>query len=139
MRLRLVNTAGAPFDNSPATQPPGIPDPDNRLPHPEVMEFRVSSQPVDDPFVLPATLSSSYRRLEYDPLPPSLPVPFAPLARKQQTGFQHRLVGLVEYPDGMLTLRELAEVLEGDAASGEALIAMTDEQGKTVQYRTVAK
>jgi len=130
-RLRLVNTAGAPFDNSPATQPPGIPDPDNRLPHPEVMEFRVSSQPVDDPFVLPATLSSSYRRLEHDRLPPSLPIP--------QTGFQHRLVALVEYPDGMLTLRELAEVLEGDAASGEALIAMTDEQGKTVQYRTVAK
>src|SRR5437588_10187410 len=113
-RLRLVNTAGAPFDNSPATQPPGIPDPDNRLPHPEVMEFRVSSQLVDDPFVLPATLSTSYRRLEHDRLPPSLPVPFAPLARKQQTGFQHRLVGLVEYPDGMLTLRELAEVLEGD-------------------------
>ncbi|MFL5694221.1 MAG: multicopper oxidase family protein, partial [Ktedonobacteraceae bacterium] len=42
-RLTLVNTAGAPFDNSPATQPPGTPDPDNRLPHPEVMEFRVSS------------------------------------------------------------------------------------------------
>jgi FtsP/CotA-like multicopper oxidase with cupredoxin domain len=41
-RLTLVNTAGAPFDNSPATQPPGTPDPDNRLPHPEVMEFRVS-------------------------------------------------------------------------------------------------
>src|SRR5207247_9878681 len=39
-RLRLVNTAGAPFDNSPATQPPGMPDLDNRLPHPEVMEFR---------------------------------------------------------------------------------------------------
>src|SRR5437588_8136115 len=113
-RLTLVNTAGAPFDNSPATQPPGTPDPDNRLPHPEVMEFRVSSQPVDDPFVMPAALSSSYRRLERDRLPPSLPVPFAPLARKQQTGFQHRLVGLVEYPDGMLTLRELAEVLEGD-------------------------
>src|SRR5947199_455974 len=66
-RLRLVNTAGAPFDNSPATQPPGIPDPDIRLPHPEVMQFRVSSQPVDDLFVLPSTLSSSYRSLEHDP------------------------------------------------------------------------
>jgi spore coat protein A len=123
-RLRLVNTAGAPFDNSPAIQPPGMPDPDNRLPHPEVMEFRVSSQPVDDPFVLPATLSTSYRRLEHDRLPPD---------------HQHRLVALVEYPDGMLTLRELAEVQEGEATAGEALIAMTDEQGKTVQYRTVAK
>jgi o-aminophenol oxidase len=123
-RLTLVNTAGAPFDNSPATRTPGIPDPDNRLPHPEVMEFRVSPQPVDDPFVLPATLSTSYRRLEHDRLPPD---------------HQHRLVALVEYPDGMLTLRELAEVLEGDAAAGEALIVIADEQGKTVQYRTVAR
>ncbi len=122
-RLTLVNTAGAPFDNSPATRTPGIPDPDNRLPHPEVMEFRVSPQPVDDSFVLPATLSTSYRRLEHDRLPPD---------------HQHRLVALVEYPDGMLTLRELAEVLEGDAA-GEALIVIADEQGKTVQYRTVAR
>src|SRR5207249_8043077 len=110
-RLTLVNTAGAPFDNSPATQPSGTPDPDNRLPHPEVMEFRVSSQPVDDPFVLPATLSSSYRRLEHDRLPPSLPV--------SQTGIQHRVVAMVEYPAGMLTFHELAEVADGDAAAGE--------------------
>ena len=123
-RLTLVNTAGAPFDNSPATRTPGIPDPDNRLPHPEVMEFRVSPQPVDDPFVLPATLSTSYRRLEHDRLPPD---------------HQHRLVALVEYPDGMLTLRELAEVPEGDAAAGEALIVIADEQGKTVRYRTIAR
>src|SRR3984893_9074058 len=87
-RLTLVNTAGAPFDNSPATQPPGMPDPDHRLPHPEVMEFRVSSQPVDDPFVLPPTLSTSYHRLEHDQLPPN---------------HQHRLVALVEYPDGMFS------------------------------------
>ena len=130
-RLTLVNTAGAPFDNSPATQPPGMPDPDIRLPHPEVMEFRVSSQPVDDPFVLPATLSSSYRRLEYDRLSPSLPI--------LQTGFQHRVVAMVEYPDGMLTFHELAEVLDGDAAAGEALITIADEQRKTVRYRTIAK
>ncbi|HEX6483254.1 MAG TPA: multicopper oxidase family protein [Ktedonobacteraceae bacterium] len=123
-RLTLVNTAGAPFDNSSATRTPGIPDPDKRLPHPEVMEFRVSPQPVDDPFVLPATLSTSYRRLEHDRLPPD---------------HQHRLVALVEYPDGMLTLRELAEVPEGDAAAGEALIVIADEQGKTMRYRTVAR
>jgi o-aminophenol oxidase len=123
-RLTLVNTAGAPFDNSPATQPPGTPDPENRLPHPEVMEFRVSSQPVDDPFVLPETLSPSYRRLEHDRLPPA---------------HQHRVVAMVEYPDGMLTFRELAEVSDGDAAAGEALMAIADEQGKTVRYRTIAK
>ena len=123
-RLTLVNTAGAPFDNSPATQPPGMPDPGNRLPHPEVMEFRVSSQPVDDPFVLPTTLSPSYRRLEHDRLPPD---------------HQHRVVAMVEYPDGMLTFRELAEVPDGDAAAGEVLIATADEQGKTVRYRTIAR
>src|SRR5207245_3311750 len=123
-RLTLVNTAGAPFDNSPATQPPGTPDPDNRLPHPEVMEFRVSSQPVDDPFVLPAALSSSYRRLEHDRLPPV---------------HQHRVVAMVEYPAGMLTFHELAEVPDGDAAAGEALMVIADEQGKTVRYRTIAR
>src|SRR5216683_1005852 len=123
-RLTLVNTAGAPFDNSPASQPPGTPDPENRLPHPEVMEFRVSSQPVDDPFVLPPTLSSSYRRLEHDRLPPA---------------HQHRVVAMVEYPDGMLTFHELAEVSNGDAVSGEALIVIADEQGKTVRYRTIAQ
>ncbi len=42
-RLTLVNTAGAPFDNTPVTRPARMPDPENRLPHPEVMEFRVSS------------------------------------------------------------------------------------------------
>ena len=103
------------------------------------MEFRVSSQPVDDPFVLPATLSSSYRRLEHDWLPPSLPVSFAPLARKQQTGIQHRVVAMVEYPAGMLTFHELAEVADGDAAAGEALLTIADEQGKAVRYRTVAQ
>ncbi len=123
-RLTLVNTAGAPFDNSPATQPAGMPDLENRLPHPEVMEFRVSSQPVDDPFVLPTTLSSSYHRLEHDHLPPA---------------HQHRVVAMVEYPDGMLTFRELAEVQDGDAVSGEALMAIADEQGKTGRYRTIAR
>jgi spore coat protein A len=123
-RLTLVNTAGAPFDNSPATQPPGMPDPENRLPHPEVMEFRVSSQPVDDPFVLPTTLASSYRRLDHGRLPPA---------------HQHRVVAMVEYPAGMLTFRELAQVPDGDAAAGEVLIAIADEQGKTVRYRTIAR
>jgi FtsP/CotA-like multicopper oxidase with cupredoxin domain len=123
-RLTLANTAGAPFDNNPATYPPGTPDPENRLPHPEVMEFRVSSQPVDDPFVLPATLSSSYRRLAHDRLPPA---------------HQHRLVAMVEYPAGMLTFHELDRVPEGETAAGEALLALADEQGKTARYRTIAQ
>jgi len=123
-RLTLVNTAGAPFDGSAATQPPGMPDRENRLPHPEVMEFRVSSQAVDDPFTLPIELSPAYRRIEHDRVPSDHP---------------HRVVAMVEYPDGMLTFRELAEVPNGDAGSSEALIAITDEQGKTGHYRTIAQ
>src|SRR5258707_15093096 len=46
---------------------------------------------------------------------------------------------MVEYPDGMLTFHELAEVLDGDAAAGEALITIADEQRKTGRYRTIAK
>jgi spore coat protein A len=88
------------------------------------MEFRVSSQPVDDPFVLPTILASSYYRLDYGRLP---------------SAHQHRVVAMVEYPAGMLTFRELAQVPDGDAAAGEALIAIADEQGKTVRYRTIAR
>src|SRR5712692_8037551 len=123
-RLTLVNTAGAPFDNAPATSPTGTPDPENRLPHPEVMEFRVSSQPVEDPFVLPVTLSSSYRRLAPDRLPPA---------------HQHRMVAMVEYPDGMLTFHELDRVPDGEAAKGEAIITIADAQGTTARYRTIAQ
>ncbi|HEX6509134.1 MAG TPA: multicopper oxidase family protein [Chloroflexota bacterium] len=123
-RLTLVNTAGAPFDGAPAAQPPGTPDPENRLPHPEVMEIRVSSHPVDDPFTLPTVLSASYRRVEPSELTADLP---------------HRLVAMVEYPDGMLTFRELAEVQVGETESSEALIAITDDSATTKRYRTVAQ
>jgi FtsP/CotA-like multicopper oxidase with cupredoxin domain len=122
-RLRLVNTAGAPFDNSPAVQRPATPDPENRLPHPEVLEFRVSSQAVEDPFVLPAELSPSYRRLAHDRLPPD---------------HRHRIVAMVEYPAGMLTFHELALVPDGEPTAAGARLSVTGEQGTTRQYRTVA-
>jgi FtsP/CotA-like multicopper oxidase with cupredoxin domain len=87
------------------------------------MEFRVSSQPVEDPFVLPTVLSPSYRRLAHDRLPPA---------------HRHRIVAMVEYPDGMLTFHELALVRSGEATGGEVRLSITDEQGTTWQYRTVA-
>ncbi len=123
-RLTLVNTASSPFNVELSPRSPGTADPDNRLPYPEVMEFRVSSEQVDDPFVLPSTLSPSYRRLSYDQLPPN------PM---------QRYFALVEYPQGMLTLRELAEVPDGDATAGEALITVRDDQGTLTHFRTVAK
>jgi hypothetical protein len=46
---------------------------------------------------------------------------------------------MVEYPDGMLTFRELAEVVGGDAAVEEALMAIADERGKTVRFSSSAE
>jgi spore coat protein A len=122
-RLRLVNTAGSPFDGAPFDRAPGQPDPENRLPHPEVMEFRVGSRRVDDPFALPRRLSS-FRRLTAQQLPP---------------GHVRRLVALVEEENGVLTLHELEAVAAGFERPGQRLIAVTDDQGATTRYRTVAK
>jgi len=116
-RLRLVNTAGSPFDGSPSNQAPGTPDPTNRLPYPDVMEFRVSGQRVNDTFVLPEWLAS-FRRLP----PPDV----------------ERLVALVEEVDGMLTLHELEPVNPLEEQPSQPIIAVTGESGITTRYRTVA-
>jgi o-aminophenol oxidase len=121
-RLTLVNTAGAPFDGQPPTLPPGTPDPANRLADADVMQFRVSSHVVDDPFVLPVALSGSYRRLTSEQIP---------------TNVVRRIVALVEQ-DGMLLLYELAPV-DGAATPDEPLITVTDEHGVTRRYRIVAR
>jgi FtsP/CotA-like multicopper oxidase with cupredoxin domain len=122
-RLTLVNTAGAPFDGQPPTQPPGTPDPASRLADADVMQFRVASEAVDDPFVLPAALSSAYRRLTLEQIP---------------AGVVRRLVALVE-DNGMLMLHELAPAGPGAATSDEPLITVTDDNGVTTYYRVVAK
>ncbi|HEV2457618.1 MAG TPA: multicopper oxidase family protein [Ktedonobacterales bacterium] len=125
-RLRLVNTAGAPFDGLPPlpTLPPGTPDPANRLADADVLQFRVTSDSVDDdPFVLSATLSSTYRRLTNEQVP---------------TGAVRRIVALVE-ESGMLMLHELAPAPQGAAAPDEPLISVTDDNGVTTPYRVVAK
>jgi spore coat protein A len=121
-RLTLVNTAGAPFDGQPPTLPPGTPDPANRLADADVMQFHVAAHVVDDPFVLPAALSGSYRRLTLEQIP---------------TNVVRRIVALVEQ-DGMLLLYELAPV-DGAATPDEPLITVTDEHGVTTRYRIVAR
>lgn len=66
--LRLVSTgAGAVVDNPPT--PPGQANPEAGLPEPDVMQFRVSSRPAHDKFVLPEKLSPSFQRLTHDSLP----------------------------------------------------------------------
>lgn len=122
--LTLVNTAGAPFGNDPATQPPGVPDPGNRLPHPEVLQFRVGAVAVTDPFVLPDPLSPTFVRFDHDHLRPHM----------------HRWVALVENTDThMLTLRELEELMPDENGAGASLIALVDETGATRRFRTVAQ
>ena len=122
-RLTLVNTAGAPFDGAAPTQPPGAPDPANRLADADVMQFRVAPEEVDDPFVRPKTLADSYRRLSADQLPANT---------------VRRIVALVEEA-GMLTLHELAALRAGDTDPAEPLITVTDENGMVMRYRTVAR
>jgi FtsP/CotA-like multicopper oxidase with cupredoxin domain len=56
-RLRLVNTRTPPFE--PGTTTPNL----------DVMQFRVRTGPVQDPFRLPSTLSPSFVRLTHDTLP----------------------------------------------------------------------
>jgi len=122
-RLTLVNTAGAPFDGQPPTLPPGAPDPANRLADADVMEFRVAARSVDDPFALPAALSSAYRRLTLEQIP---------------AGAVRRMVALVEQ-DGMLLLYELAPAPVDGATPEESLIRVTDEHGIMTRYQVVAR
>ncbi|MGH3981727.1 MAG: multicopper oxidase family protein [Pseudonocardiaceae bacterium] len=56
-RLTLVNTRTPPFE------------PGTTTPNPDVMQFRVRTRPVRDPFTLPSTLSPSFVRLTHDTLP----------------------------------------------------------------------
>jgi len=56
-RLRLVNTHTPPFE--PGTTTPNL----------DVMQFRVRTRPVRDPFTLPSTLSPSFVRLTHDTVP----------------------------------------------------------------------
>jgi spore coat protein A len=127
-RLTLVNTAGAPFDGLPPMQRPGTPDPENRLADADVMQFRVNAHVVDDQFVLPTVLSSTYRRLSGEQTPANA---------------VRRIVALVE-DNGMLMLHELTPVPADPAGPGtatpdEPLITVTDDKGVMTHYRVVAR
>ncbi|MGW4202453.1 O-aminophenol oxidase PhsA [Streptomyces sp. NPDC004726] len=57
-KLRLVNKG--------RNQRPGVPDPADSVPYPQVMEFRVGRAKVADSFTLPEVLSGSFRRFDHD-------------------------------------------------------------------------
>jgi len=121
-RLRLVNTACVPFVGGAADVVPGASHPEGKLPYPEVMEFRVSADAVEDTFALPDVLSD-VRRTE---------------CPKFDHGYVERFVALVWEPDGALRLRELAELAPGEESHGP-IVELVDERGVTSRYRTLAK
>ncbi|MEY9872616.1 FtsP/CotA-like multicopper oxidase with cupredoxin domain [Streptacidiphilus sp. MAP12-33] len=127
--LRLVNSAQAPFrgDPLPAGVRPGDPLPANRLPEPDVMQFRVADLPPTDGFRLPRTLSASYVRLTHDRLP---------------ADHMHRMLALAADADGTLGLWELGEVPASEAPTGgvqDGIVQVTDQDGVTTTYRRLAR
>ena len=113
----LKSRVGSTFRSNGSTlSPQTSPIPSQQSP--PRMAHKMSQDAVGDLSIRPL------QRFHHDRLPPA---------------HQHRVVAMVEYPDGMLTFHELAEVSDGDAVAEEALMAIVDEQGKTVRYRTIAK
>ena len=122
-KLTMVNTAAAPFKGAAFDRPPGTADPEHRVPFPHVMQFRVSPEPVDDPFVTPKRLSS-FRRMD---------------AADFAAASVQRMIALVKHEvDGhdMFMLHELLPAPAG--AGGEPLVAIEDESGAITNYRTAA-
>jgi FtsP/CotA-like multicopper oxidase with cupredoxin domain len=128
-RLRLVNSAQAPFRGDPLPDGvrPGDPLPGARLPEPDVMEFRVADAPADDPFRLPATLSAGFLRLTHDNVP----------------AHEHRMLMLAADKEGTLGLWEMAEVDAGQAPTGpgtvlDGIVQVKDDKGITKTYQRLA-
>ncbi|GAA1153179.1 spore coat protein A [Kitasatospora gansuensis] len=98
--LRLVNSAPAPAEGAPIGEDDavGIADPANRLPDPEVMEFRVSAAAEPEPFALPAVLSPSFRRLTHDDIP----------------HHNHRVLMITQDTSAMFHFWEMEEVPEAE-------------------------
>jgi FtsP/CotA-like multicopper oxidase with cupredoxin domain len=123
-RLTLVNAAAAPFKGAAFDRPPGTADAEHRVPFPQVMQFRVSPQPADDPFVIPKRLSR-FRRING--------VDLAAAA-------VHRMIALVKHEIDEHDVFMLHELLPAPApVSGEPMIAIQDESGVIANYRTVAE
>jgi FtsP/CotA-like multicopper oxidase with cupredoxin domain len=123
-RLTLVNAAIAPFTGSAFDKQPGTADPEHRLPYPQVMQFRVSSEQADDAFVMPKRLSS-FRRMT------GVEVAAATV---------QRMVALVKHEIEGHDMFFLHELMPAPATTtGEPLIAIQDESGVITNYRTVAQ
>ncbi|ARZ70159.1 multicopper oxidase domain-containing protein [Streptomyces sp. HU2014] len=95
--------------------------------HPRVMQFRVDSRPVRDPFVLPQVISSSFRRITHDTAP----------------GHGHRLVVLTPpgtAGDAHPGLWEMRPVKPGEVpVPGEGVIQVKGADGTVRTYRRIAR
>lgn len=106
-RLRLVNTNGNPD--------PG--------PWPQVMEFRVSSARVSDPFMLPKQLSRSYKRLTESNLP-------------EHTD---RLVVLTPQGPGQALCWEMEKTKDvPDTLPADGVVQVKERDGSVTTYRRTA-
>lgn len=107
-RLRLVNAAQG-------------------VPHPQVMEFRVGSREVHDPFVLPEVISSSFERITHDTAP----------------RHEHRLIALTPpgpLGNGHAEIWEMHPVEPGDVSvPSEGVIQVEGADGKVRTYRRGAR
>ncbi|MFD7707018.1 O-aminophenol oxidase PhsA [Streptomyces sp. NPDC059786] len=121
-RLRLVNKG--------AGQAPGVPDPANDVPYPDVLEFRireVCGPDAADTFELPEVLSGSFRRLTHDVEHGHRLVVLTPPATKGGGG----------HPEMWeMTLVEDASTVQ---IPTEGIIQLTGADGTTKTYRRTAR
>jgi spore coat protein A len=122
--LRLVDSAPEPYAAAPlaAGARPDAPDPDHRLPEPDVMQFRVGERPVDDDFVLPARLAPSYTRLDHDTLPEHM----------------HRMLVLAPNLEGSFRLWEMQEEV-GGCPAGDGVVQVQGADGRVRTYRRLSQ
>ena len=129
--VRLVNSARSPYDGQTIgdTDPVGVPDPANRLPDPEVLEFRVAAEPGAGPrpFTLPAALAPSFRRLTRDALPADR---------------THRLLMLGRTPTGTFQLWEMTEAAPGEVPPPgrvrDGIVQVRHGDGPVRSYRRIS-
>ncbi|MDG4860287.1 multicopper oxidase domain-containing protein [Streptomyces sp. T-3] len=107
-------------------QAPGVPDPVNDVPYPQVMEFRVRDTGCGDPFELPEVLSGSFRRISHD------------------IEHGHRLIVLTHPATkgggGHPEMWEMTEIKGGDVqVPTEGVIQLRGPDGKVKTYRRTAR
>jgi spore coat protein A len=123
-RLTWVNTAAAPFKGAAFEHPPGTADAEHRVPFPQVMQFRVSPQPVNEPFVLPKRLST-FRRMSGEDV---------------ANASVQRMIALVKHEVDGHDMFMLHELLPSPAPIiGQPTISIEDESGTVTHYQTAAE